>query len=441
MNLRAADPADLFRNLDGPLVLVADEITPSVIAQLDWQRLAALVTDAGSWTYHTAILARSIRVPAVAGLHNASAVVSPGAMVAVDGGTGEVHVEPDEHTLAAVRARQRRREAFEQSLDEYRRLAAVTQDGVAIRLDANIEAPDDAARARERGAEGIGLFRSEFLLAGGGQAALTEEAQYRAYRRLVESAGGGRVTVRTFDVSEAQLRIEHAAVEGTRAPLGLRGIRLSLTLDEIFQAQLRALLRAAAHGPLRIMFPFVSGCEELRAGRAAVARAADALRSRGEPAPEVPIGVMIEVPSAALTADLLAQEADFFSIGTNDLIQYCLAVDRTDDRVSRLYEPLHPAILRTIRLVARAGRRRGIPVAVCGEMAADPVLLTLLVGLGLTEFSMAPATIALAKQVLRGLDTGDARRIARESLRARTSADVERVLMEFLTPQEARKDV
>jgi phosphotransferase system enzyme I (PtsI) len=439
MNLRAADPADLFRNLDGPLVLVADEITPSVIAQLDWQRLAALVTDAGSWTYHTAILARSIRVPAVAGLHNASAVVSPGAMVAVDGGTGEVHVEPDEHTLAAVRARQRRREAFEQSLDEYRRLAAVTQDGVAIRLDANIEAPDDAARARERGAEGIGLFRSEFLLAGGGQAALTEEAQYRAYRRLVESAGGGRVTVRTFDVSEAQLRIEHAAVEGTRAPLGLRGIRLSLTLDEIFQAQLRALLRAAAHGPLRIMFPFVSGCEELRAGRAAVARALDTVRGRGQPAPDVPVGIMIEVPSAALTADLLAEDADFFSIGTNDLIQYCLAVDRTDDRVSRLYEPLHPAILRTIRLVVKAGRRRGIPVSVCGEMAADPVLLTLLIGLGLVECSMAPTAIGLAKQVMRGLRSTDARRVANQALRARTTADVERLLMQFLAPQEAGK--
>src|SRR5688572_2710944 len=265
MNLRAAgDPADLFKDLEGPLVLVADEITPSVIAQLDWQRLAALVTDAGSWTYHTAILARSIRVPAVAGLRNASALIAPGAQVAVDGGTGEVLVEPDEQELTAVRARQRRREAYEHELDGYRRLPAVTEDGVTIRLEANLEAPDDAARAIEQGAEGIGLFRSEFLLAGGGHAALTEEAQFQAYRRLVSAAAGGRVTVRTFDVSEPQLRIEQAGIGGTRSPLGLRGIRLSLTLDEIFQAQLRALLRAAAHGPVRIMFPFVSGVEELR---------------------------------------------------------------------------------------------------------------------------------------------------------------------------------
>ena len=274
MNLReAGDPTDLFRDLEGPLVLVAHDVTPSIIAQLDWQRLAALVTDAGSWTNHTAILARSLRVPAVAGLHNASVLVAPGSVVAVDGTTGEVLVDPDADTLEQIEARQRRRQAHEQTLDEYRDLPAVTEDGVEIRLEANIEAPDDAARASERGAEGIGLFRSEFLLAGAGQAALTEEAQYRAYRRLVESAASRRVTIRTFDVSEPQLRIEHAAIEGTRSPLGMRGVRLSLAIDEIFQAQLRALLRAAAHGPLRVMFPFVSGLEELRAARAAVAEA------------------------------------------------------------------------------------------------------------------------------------------------------------------------
>jgi len=207
----------------------------------------------------------------------------------------------------------------------------------------------------------------------------------------------------------------------------------------MFQSQLRALLRAAVHGPLRIMFPFVSGVEELRAARGAVARAAAALRARGENVPEVPIGVMIEVPSAALTADLLAEEADFFSIGTNDLIQYCLAVDRTDDRVSRLYEPLHPAIIRMLRLVARAGRRRQIPVSVCGEMAADPVLLTLLVGLGLREFSMAPTAIPLAKQVLRSLSAGDAARAAARALRAHTAADVEKTLIDFLAPQETSR--
>ena len=440
MNLRAAgDPADIFKDVEGPLVLVADELTPSMIAQLDWHRLAAIVTDVGSWTYHTAILARSIRVPAVSGLADASRVFAPGALLAVDGSSGEVVVEPDEATLRIIEGRRQRRAAYERSLDEYRRLPSVTVDGVAVRLEANVEVPEDAEHARERGAEGIGLFRSEFLLAGGGQVALTEDSQYLEYRRLVETMRPGRVTVRTFDISDAQLRFDESSVEGARAPLGLRGIRLSLALDDIFQAQLRALLRAAAHGPLRIMFPFVSGLEELRRARAAVERAADSLRSRGETVPEVPIGVMIEVPSAALTADLLAREADFFSVGTNDLIQYCLAVDRTDDAVSQLYEPLHPAILRTLRLVARAARRRRLPVSVCGEMAADPVLLTLLVGLGFTEFSMSATAIPLAKQVLRGLKAADAVQVARTALGACTAAEVEKILIQFLAPQEVRR--
>jgi phosphotransferase system enzyme I (PtsI) len=437
MNLReAGDPTDLFKDLEGPLVLVAHEVTPSVIAQLDWQRLAALVTDAGSWTNHTAILARSLHVPAVAGLHNASVLVAPGTMLAVDGTTGEVLIEPDAEALGQIEARQQRRQAYELSLDEYRELPAVTEDGVTIRLEANIEAPDDTLRAYERGAEGIGLFRSEFLLTGSGPAALarlTEEAQYEAYRHLVENAGTRRVTVRTFDVSEAQLRLDPAGDRG-RSPLGMRGVRLSLATEELFQSQLRALLRAAAHGPLRIMFPFVSGLEELRAARAAVSQAAATLSARGERVPPVPIGIMIELPSAALTADLLAREADFFSIGTNDLIQYCLAVDRTDDRLSRLYEPLHPAILRAIRLVVRAGRRARIPVAVCGEMAADPVLITLLVGLGLRELSMTPTAIPLAKRVIRELRVTDARVAASRALVARTAAEIEKGLHDVAEP-------
>jgi phosphotransferase system enzyme I (PtsI) len=239
--------------------------------------------------------------------------------------------------------------------------------------------------------------------------------------------------VRTFDVTESELGVVQSG--GTnRAPLGLRGLRLSLSFEEVFQAQLRALLRAAVHGPLRIMFPFVTGVEELRLARTSVAHAAEALMQRGISPPPVPVGIMIEVPSAALTIDLLADEADFFSIGTNDLIQYCLAVDRTDDRVSRLYEPLHPAILRVLRQVARGARRRSLPVSVCGEMAADPVLLPLLAGLGLREFSMTPASIPLAKQVVRGLRIGDTVKLASRALKAATAADVERTLADFLSP-------
>ena len=437
MNLRTArHTLDLFKNLEGPLVLVADELTPSTVAQLDWPSFAAFITDGGSWTYHTAILARSMHIPAVAGLRDATAIITPGVMIAVDGATGDVFVDPDASELEQLHARRERRARYEHALEEYRRLPAVTEDGVRIRLDANVESPDDARRAREAGAEGIGLFRSEFLLAGRGPDALGEDAQFEAYRRLVESMAPGRVTIRTFDVSEAQLAIDAPVPGSARAPLGLRGVRLSLARDHMFQAQLRALLRAASCGPLRIMFPFVSGVDELRSARAAVQRAAETLRAQGTEVPPVPVGIMIEVPSAAITADLLADDADFFSIGTNDLIQYCLAVDRTDDRVSHLYEPLHPAIVRMLRLVARAARRRSIPVSVCGEMAADPVVLALLVGLGLTEFSMAPTAIPLAKQVLRGLRARDAEALAARTLRARTAAEIEQLVAAFMSPQQ-----
>jgi phosphotransferase system enzyme I (PtsI) len=434
MNLRTnGDPVDLFRDLEGPLVLVADELSPSLIAQLDWQRLAGFVTDAGSWTYHTAILARSIHVPAVAGLRHASTVIPPGVLLAVDGSTGEVLVEPSAEVRADLESRAKKRRAYERSLAEYGGLPSVTQDGTTIRVEANVELPEEAARARARGAEGIGLYRSEFMLAGMTAAGLDEDAQYDVYCRLIDGMSGGRVTVRTFDITESDLGVVQAGGHN-RAPLGLRGLRLSLSFDEVFQAQLRALLRASVHGPLRIMFPFVTGVEEVRLARIAVANAAESLRARGISPPPVPIGIMIEVPSAALIVDLLADEADFFSIGTNDLIQYCLAVDRTDERVSRLYEPLHPAILRVLRQVARSARRRNLPVSVCGEMAADPVLLPLLAGLGLREFSMTPASIPLAKQVVRGLRIEETIKLASRALKAATATDVERTLADFLSP-------
>lgn len=438
MNLGAiGDRHDLFRDVEGQLVLVAEELSPSLIAQLDFERLAGFVTDAGSWTYHTAILARSIHVPAVAGVRHASGAIAPGAVVAVDGTTGEVHVDPPSDLLAELEARSKKRRAWERAHDEFDTLPSVTQDGTVIRIDANVELPEEAMRARLRGAEGIGLYRSEFLLAGTSATGLDEEAQYLVYRRLIEAMAGGRVTVRTFDVTEAQMGLAPRD-EPVRSPLGLRGLRLSLSFEEVFSAQLRALLRAAVHGPLRIMFPFVTGVEELRAARAVVAQAAAALRARGLAVPNVPIGIMIEVPSAALTIDLMAGEADFVSIGTNDLIQYCLAVDRTDDRVSSMYAPLHPAILRVLRHVARGARRGRLPVSVCGEMAADPVLIPLLVGLGLREFSMTPTAIPVAKQIVRGLRVSDTARLAGRALKAATAADVEKVLADSLAAAKVR---
>jgi phosphotransferase system enzyme I (PtsI) len=441
MNLRQGlpTPRDLLRELDESSVLIADELTPSLAAQVDWTKVRGFATDAGSRTYHTAILARSLEVPAVVGLHDASEVVQPGQLVAVDGSNGALIVEPGPDTLASI-VRQGVEAPAMTGIGGEPRGPAVTADGLAIRLDANIEFPDDLAAARYAGAEGIGLYRSEFLLslgAGGGIDASDEQQQYEVYRGLVEGMAPGPVTVRTFDVDEDQLAsgagptpvgAAWAPEERRTSRQGLRGLRLSLTRPELFQPQLRALLRAARLGPLRIMFPFVSGVEQLRQARQMVADASAELARRGEVVPQVPIGVMIEIPAAAYTADLLAREVDFFTIGTNDLIQYCLAVDRADDRVSRLYEPLHPAILRMILMVRRAAARKRIPVSLCGEMASDPALVALLVGLGLTEFSMTPGAIPIARQVLAETDSREMRARARRIVRLSTVDEIEREL-------------
>jgi phosphotransferase system enzyme I (PtsI) len=304
----------------------------------------------------------------------------------------------------------------------------VTRDGVAVRLEANVALPEDVERALAVGAAGVGLYRSEYLLAGSTIDALTEDEQFEAYRRIVGGMAPAPVTIRTFDAREDQIHgrtIDPA--RGPRGRLGLQAIRVSLAFRDLFRRQLRALLRAARHGHLRIMFPFVSGVDELREARVVVSEARADLRETGG-APDVPIGVMIEVPSAALTADLLAREADFLSIGTNDLIQCCLAVDRTDERVSHLYQPMHPAVFRLMRLVQRAGRHAGKPVAVCGEMAADPVHLVLLIGIGLTEFSMRPAAIPLARQIIGTIRVRDAQRFAARLMRGESPAEVEEEL-------------
>jgi phosphotransferase system enzyme I (PtsI) len=442
MNLRhgVTTPRDLLREIDESSVLIADELTPSLAAQVDWTRVRGFATDAGSRTYHTAILARSLEVPAVVGLHDASRLIQPGQLVVIDGSANEIVVDPDEEALARVaRSVEDHRPAADAEAD--RRRLATTADGVRIRLDANIEFPDDLAGARYAGAEGIGLYRSEFLLTTR-QGLASEEEQYLVYRKMLEGMAPGSVTVRTFDVDEEQLALRSAdspfggswiADEERGSRQGLRGLRLSLTRPDLFRSQLCALLRAARHGSLRILFPFVSGVEQLREARRMVAEAAAELARRGEPAPPpVPIGVMIEIPAAAYTADLLAREVDFFTIGTNDLIQYCLAVDRADERVSRLYEPLHPAILRVILMVGRAARRHRIPVSLCGEMASDPALLTLLVGLGLREFSMTPGAIGVAKHVLSQVRSDELRALTRRILRLPTVDEIERELVTAL---------
>jgi phosphotransferase system enzyme I (PtsI) len=427
MNLRhgARGARDLLSDLDGPSVLIADELTASLAAQLDWTRIQGFALDAGSRTYHTAILARSLEVPAVVGLHDASARIVAGTDVVLNGTTGELIADPSREAIEDARraAKSRRRLAVRH--DRSAPGPAVTADGVAVRLQANVELLEDLELLREHGAEGVGLYRSEFMLPGRSIAGVTEDAQYTLYRSLIERVAPQPVTIRTFDVDERQLA--YGPGDRRRGRAGLRGLRLGLARPELLRTQLRALVRAGAHGRLRVMFPLVTGVDEVRHAKRILA---DVSSELGMPAPAV--GAMVEVPAAALVADLLAPEVDFLTIGTNDLIQYCLAVDRTDDRVSEFYEPLHPSVLRLIRLVRRAATRHRIPVSICGEMASDPALVGLLIGLGLTEFSMTPAAIPMARQAVRDIRADQARVLASHALRLATAEEIEKYLFDAL---------
>ncbi|MBI3263133.1 MAG: phosphoenolpyruvate--protein phosphotransferase [Acidobacteria bacterium] len=416
MNLRRARDGALFDEVEDGAVLVADQLSPSIAAQIDWTRIQGFATDAGSRTDHTAILARSLHVPAVMGLMDISARVAPGSMLVIDGTMSEVLIEPSADQVAEYRDRRERWVAVKKGRERQGSGPAKTADHLEIRIDANIERVADVEAARQQGAQGIGLFRSEFLLAGGDGSAVaaSEDAQYELYRQLVDQARPDYVTVRLF--TEAALD----EVAGELSARELRGI------------QLRALLRAAIHGPLRILVPTVSGVGDLRQTRTLLAESQAQLEGRGETCGPLSVGAMIEIPSAALTADMLAREADFFSIGTNDLVQYTLGASRSEPRAAALYEPLHPAVLRLIRQVLEAASRVNVPVALCGEMAADPVALPVLIGLGLGTVSMNPAAIPTTKQIIAQLRAETLRAVTARVLSLATAAEIEEYLAHCL---------
>ena len=434
LNLGGAADAPSLARLPGRFVIVAVDLTPSEAAELDWENVLAIATDAGSPSHHTSILARSFGIPAVVGLQDATTRIPSGATVAVDGTHGAVVIEPGEPALVALRAGQGERRGRPHA--EARVLPCVTRDGVRVSLLGNAEFPEEAAHALEYGAEGIGLFRSEYLL-GRARRWPDEERQYEVYRRMLEQIGPHPVTVRTWDVGPEDL--VPGGPTSANPALGERALRLMRRAPEPFRAQLRALLRAAQHGPLRLLFPFVTGPSDLRLVLDLLEETRAGLRRDGVPfAADVPIGLMLEVPSAAITADLLAPHVQFFAVGTNDLIQYLLAVDRADPRVSSLYEPLHPAVLRTIDGVVRAAGAQGVPVSICGEMAADPMQALLLVGLGVRELSMSPAAIAGVKAAIRSASAARLEPVSRASLSLATAEEIgamlRRELAEALTP-------
>jgi phosphotransferase system enzyme I (PtsI) len=423
LNLAGGQDAPSLSQLPRPCVLVARDVTPSEAGELDWDKVLAVVTDQGSPTSHTAILARSRGVPAVVGLRNATRRIPAGALVVVDGERGRVEIEPSQPALVSYREAQRRAERENERLIGTRALPAETRDGVSLCLQANAEFLEEARSGARYGAQGIGLFRSEYLL-GRSRAFPGEQRQVEVYRGLLEAVSPHPVTVRTWDVGREDL-----APGGPSSPnpaLGERALRLLARDPAPFLGQVRALLRAAAHGPIRIMFPFVSGPRDLRLARELVARAVEGLAQEGlSHRADVPVGVTLELPSAAITVDLLAREADFFSVGTNDLIQYLLAVDRVDPRVAPLYEPLHPAVVRTLQRIVAACAAAQRPLAVCGEMASDPLQALLLVGLGVRELSMSSQAIPRVKAVLRNVSAGEAREAAEGCLELATAGEIE----------------
>jgi phosphotransferase system enzyme I (PtsI) len=412
----------LIEELEPPLVLVTDELPPSIAAQLDWSRIRGLVTDVGSPTNHTIILVRSLNVPAVVGLAEATQVIVPEQTVAVDGATGEVVVDPPDETIERWRRRQEIVAAGRRGLRHFRDREARTGDGQRIHLYANLEIADDVARVREAGAEGIGLYRSEFLLDPLHPEAASEDAQVEVYRGLLGAMAPLPVTIRTFDTGADFSLVDPAA--GRRQRFGFRGVRGLIRRDERSLRQVRALLRASDAGTLRILLPFVTTAAELHQAR----RIIEELRAAMPRVSPLPIGAMIEVPGAALTVDALAAEAAFLGVGTNDLIQYTLAVDRTDEGLAGQYEPASPAVLRLLNRIVAGARRAGRDCYVCGEMAADPILVALLVGLGFRSFSLTPAAIPLMKQSLAAIDSRDARRLARRALLAHSADAVEGLL-------------
>src|SRR2546421_1310662 len=437
---RALDIQDvtrrIIRNLQGkapkpytstgePHILVAHNLTPSDTAGIDRQLVLGIATDLGSRTSHTAIIARSLNIPAVVGLHDATEKLESGQHVLLDGYTGVVIVDPTPETLSYYGEVQIKKGQVAKELRQLRETSSTTSDGRHIVLSANIELPTDVEAVAENGAEGIGLYRTEFLFVNR-DTLPSEEEQYETYRKVAEQVHPNPLIIRTFDLGGDKLAVGTVDVGDEMNPfLGWRAIRFCLENIDIFKTQLRAIWRASAVGNVKIMFPMISGLDELRRAMAVLEECKQQLRSsKNEMAEKVEVGVMVEIPSAAICASALAREVDFCSIGTNDLIQYALAVDRVNEKVAYLYEPTHPAILRLLKMVTDAAHANHIWVGICGEMAGDVALVPLLLGLGVDELSAAATVVPRVKRAVQSLTIPECRELVEEALKLNTASEI-----------------
>ncbi|MGD0267172.1 MAG: phosphoenolpyruvate--protein phosphotransferase [Candidatus Methylomirabilota bacterium] len=412
----------------GEAIVFARDLSPSDTAQLHRDAVLGLATETGGRTSHSAIMARSLEIPAVVGVEQICAEVQNHETVILDGMEGVVILSPDVETLTRYHARKQQFEYVGLALHKLGGLPAETQDGYRVRVTANIEFPEELPAVRDHGAEGVGLYRTEFLYLNRPDLP-NEEEHFSVYCAVAAQMHPRPTVIRTLDFGGDKLAsaIQLAAEENPS--LGLRAIRLCLHRPDMFRAQLRAILRASAFGTLRIMYPMISGVAEIRAANAILEDVKAELRREGVAFdPEIQVGAMIEIPSAAMIADLLAREVDFFSVGTNDLIQYALAIDRINEQVAYLYEPLHPAVLRLIWSVVSAAHNEGIWISMCGEMAADPLHALFLVGLGFDELSMTPAAIPLMKRIIRSVTYGQAAEVAHRVFGCATASEVEGLL-------------
>ncbi|ACB75725.1 phosphoenolpyruvate--protein phosphotransferase [Opitutus terrae] len=407
-------------------IVVANDISPSDSASIDRSAALGIVTDTGSKTSHAVIVARSMKVPAVVGLRDLSHRVKHGDWAIIDGYDGVVIVNPSESTLFRYGKIQEQKKTFESRLLKANQEPAVTLDGVPVTLMANIEKPDEVKLVRDYNAAGVGLYRTEYLFLSSSRVP-SEQEQFLAYKAVAEGLAPNPVVIRTLDLGGDKPMAGNPELfpKEDNPFMGFRAIRFCLEHQDIFRDQLRAILMASAYGKVKIMYPMISGHEELARANAVLADCMSDLKSRGVPFDEnIPVGAMIEVPSAAETADLLAPDCAFFSIGTNDLIQYILAIDRVNDRIAHLYEPTHCAVLRTLRRIVAEGHRGKLEVSVCGEMAGDPVYAPLLLGMGIDCLSMAPPWIPSVKYIVRAMTMADARALAEEALQMNSPREI-----------------